>query len=213
MRSRRVIFAGLFGCVALAFASSASAVPSLTCPDNDVVYTVGGSGYCIDVPTMMAAYETQAAMTAALLAYDKTVNGTPPNPATGDITLTIPSAFAVGTPNSRTPTLATAYQATDPTKSASITINLTSTAAISLSGGTTNSASVVIGSTNGVAGGTGTSICLYSNSNTGALTIGLNLSTVAASTCKFDLPVGWFWTIRQTAGTIAITSAYDQAIG
>mgnify|MGYP001584261081 CR=1 FL=1 len=119
----------------------------------------------------------------------------------------------VSAPNARTLSLATAYQATNTAKPAVVTINLSSSAAISLSGGTTNTADVVIGPTNGVAGGTGTAIGKYANSNTGTLTIGLNISTVAANPTTFVLPAGWFFAVRQTAGTVTITSAYDQAIG
>lgn len=118
-----------------------------------------------------------------------------------------------GAPNARTLSLATAYQATDNTKPAVITINLTSTASISLTGGTTNTADVVMGTTTGVASGTGTQICKYANTNTGALTIGLNLSTVSAATCTFALRAGDYFAIRTTAGTVTITSAYDQAVG
>lgn len=94
-----------------------------------------------------------------------------------------------------------------------MTVNLTSTATISLSGGTTNTADIVIGSTNGVAGGTGTQIGKYANTNTGALTIGLNLSTVSAVSYSFMLPAGWYFAVRQTGGTITITSAFDQSLG
>lgn len=79
--------------------------------------------------------------------------------------------------------------------------------------GTTNSADVIIGATGAVASGTGTVVCKYANSNTGALTIGLNLSTIAASPCTFTLPTGWFFAVRQTAGTVTITSAFDQSVG
>lgn len=120
---------------------------------------------------------------------------------------------AFGSPTTRTLSLATAYQATDPTKPAVVTINLTSTAAISLSGGTTNTADLLIGSTNGVAGGTGTIIGKYANTNTGALTIGLNLSTVSGVGYTLALPVGWYFAVRQTAGTVSVTSAFDQAVG
>lgn len=120
---------------------------------------------------------------------------------------------AFGSPNTRTTSLATAYQATDITKPAMVAINLTSTATISLTTGATNTATVVIGATNAVASGTGTTVCNYTNSNTGSLTIGLNLSTVSASTCTFALPTGWYWATRQTAGTVTITSAFDQSVG
>ncbi len=119
----------------------------------------------------------------------------------------------VGSYNSRAVALATAYQATDTTKPAIVTINLASTATISLSGGTTNTAEVVVGSTNAVAAGTGTQICRYTNSNTGALTLGLNLSTVATTTCTINLPIGWYFAVRQTSGTVSVTSTFDQTLG
>lgn len=119
----------------------------------------------------------------------------------------------MGTPNTRSLSLATAFQATDNTKPAMVTLNLTSSATLSLSGGTTNSANVVIGSTSAVASGTGTVIGSYSNTNTGALTVGLNLNTVSALPIAFCLPIGWFFAIIQTSGTVTISSAFDQAVG
>lgn len=124
-----------------------------------------------------------------------------------------PGVNALGYPTTRALSLATAYQATDNTKPALVTINLNSTAALSLSGGTTNTADIVIGTTNAVASGTGTVVCKYANSNTGALTIGLNLSTAMGSTCSFALPTGGYFAIRQTAGTVTITSAFDSSVG
>lgn len=120
---------------------------------------------------------------------------------------------SIGLPNSRTMALNTAYQPTDTTKAAIVNINLTSTANLSLTGGTTNTATVYLGSTNAVASGTGTAICSYSNASTGTLTIGLNTNAVAASTCSFLVPAGWFWAARNSSGTVAITSTFDQALG
>lgn len=123
------------------------------------------------------------------------------------------AANIYGSPTSRTLALATAFQASDVAKPAVVTINLSSAATMSLSGGTTNTADVVIGSTNAVASGTGTAICRYNNSNTGALTIGLSLTQTATQTCTFALPTGWFFAVRQTAGTVTITSGFDQSVG
>lgn len=122
-------------------------------------------------------------------------------------------AISFAAPVSRTLSMATAYQASTPGKSALVTINLTSTASISLSGGATNTADIVIGSTNAVASGTGTAVGKYVNSNTGTLTIGLNLSTIAGNPIMIALPPNWYFAIRQTAGTVAITSAFDQVVG
>lgn len=124
-----------------------------------------------------------------------------------------PAVFAFGAPTSRALSLATAYQATTAGSAAVVTVNLSSTAALSLSGGTTNTADIVIGSTNAVASGTGTIIGRYANTNTGALTIGLNLSTTSASAYTFALPANWYFAIRQTAGTVTIASAFDQVVG
>lgn len=85
---------------------------------------------------------------------------------------------------------ATAYQATDTSKAAAINLSISSTAALSLSGGTTNSADVYISSTAGVATSGGTSVCSYSNANTGTLTIGLALNQVVKAPCNISLPAG-----------------------
>jgi len=123
------------------------------------------------------------------------------------------SIFNIGTPNALSPSLATAYQATDPTKPALVTVNITSTAAITLAVGTTNTADVVIGAANTVAAGTGSSVGKYRNSQTGALVIGANLSTDSTVQYTFFLPIGWFFAIRQTAGTVTVVNAFDQSIG
>jgi hypothetical protein len=117
-----------------------------------------------------------------------------------------------GSPNVRTLAASTAYQATNPNAVAIINLNLTSSAALSISGGTTNSADIVIGPTNAVASGTGTVIGKYSNSSTGTLTIGLNTATVAACLISFVLPAGWFMAWRITSGSVTATSAFDQQI-
>lgn len=122
-----------------------------------------------------------------------------------------PSTIAA--PTSRTTALATAYQATNPAKPAKVTVNLTSTANLSLSGGATNSADIVIGPTSAVASGTGTVIAKYSNSSTGTLTIGLNTNAGAANPMVFDLPANYYWAVRTTSGTVSIVSAFDQQLG
>lgn len=121
--------------------------------------------------------------------------------------------FAIGAPTTRAVALATAYQATDPSKAALVSINLTSTATISLSGGGTNTADLVIGPTNAIATTGGSALGKYTNSNTGALTIGLNLSTIAANGYTLPLPAGYWFAVRQTAGTVTVVSAFDQSAG
>lgn len=119
----------------------------------------------------------------------------------------------ISSPTSRSLTLATAFQATDSTRAALITLNLTSNASLTLSGGTTNTATVVIGATNAVASGTGTVVGTYSNALTGTLVIGVSINAVATNPITFGLPKGWFFAVLQSAGAVTITSAFDQAIG
>lgn len=164
---------------------------------NCTIQTIGpmetSAQSAVDIASALTPYSTTTQMNSAISAASY--------------------SYVVGTPNTRSLSLATAYQATNTVKPAVVNVNLTSTATLSLLGGTTNSATVVIGSTNAVSSGTGTVICNYSNSNTGGLTIGLNIATVATSTCSFALPIGWYFAVRQTAGTVTITSAFDQSTG
>lgn len=127
-------------------------------------------------------------------------------------TVSAASPLVVGTPNSRSLSLATAYQCTNTLIPCVVTVNLTSTASITLTTGTTNTAVVTIGATSGVSGGTGTNICPYTNSQTGALVVGANLATVSTTACVMVIPAGWFFAVRQTAGTVSIASAFDQSL-
>lgn len=120
--------------------------------------------------------------------------------------------FVVGAPNPVALTLATAFQATDPTKAATISINLNSVASITLGGGTVNTADVLIGATNAVATGTGTIIGKYRNTLSGAVVVGVGINSDCISQIQFMLPIGWFYAVRQTAGTIVIVSAFDQSV-
>lgn len=124
-----------------------------------------------------------------------------------------PPAFAIGTPTSRTLSVATAYQATTSTKPAVITVNLSSIASLSLTSGTTNTAIIVIGATTGVASGTGTTIGTYTNSLTGSLAIALNVQTQSGQPLTFVLPAGWYFAILQQTGTVTVSTAFDQAMG
>lgn len=119
----------------------------------------------------------------------------------------------IGAPNSRSLSLATAYQATDPTKAALVTITISSTASLSLSGGETQTAAIVIGPTAAVAGGTGTTIAGVRNSLTGTVVVGVSLTSGQNVPATIALPAGWYFAVRQASGTITIASAYDQPVG
>lgn len=117
-----------------------------------------------------------------------------------------------GVPAPVTVLLATAYQALDPTRPAVININMNSVAALTLGGGTTNTADILIGATSAVAAGTGTIIGKYRNTLTGTLVIGVAINSDASSQIQFLLPIGWFYAVRQTSGTVSIISTFDQSV-
>lgn len=116
-------------------------------------------------------------------------------------------------PTARTLSLATAFQASDTTKPAVVTVNLTSNASLTLGGGTTNTGIIVIGPTSAVASGTGTTVGTYSNSLTGSLVVGVAINTVSTAPITFALPKGWYFAILQQTGTISIASAFNQSLG
>lgn len=125
----------------------------------------------------------------------------------------IPGAIIVGNPNSRSVSLSTAYQATDITKSAIITLNLISAPSITLGGGTTNIGEVRIGTNNSVSSGGGTAVGAYRSSLTGTLVLGVAITMDSVNTITFALPAGWYFAVRQTTGSgLAVTSAFDQSI-
>jgi hypothetical protein len=208
------------GTVALDFATGQAQNKVLATPSGGTGAVSLRSLVAADLPSPLSSNTTGNAATATALASLPS-QCTAGNYATGIAAngnascTSLPASVPppISSPNARTLSFATAFQASDSSRSALVTLNLTSTATLSLSGGTTNSATVVIGSTSGVASGTGTIISNYSNSNTGALTIGLNLSTVSAVPVTFALPKNWFFAVLQTSGTVSITSAYDQALG
>lgn len=149
-----------------------------------------------------SAFESSGSIAAAITAHLAASN---PHPQY--------ATNSVGSPTSRSLSLATAYQATTTSKPAVVTVNLNSTAGLTLTTGATNTAQIVIGSTNAVASGTGTVIGNYSNSLTGTLVVGLAINTASASPITFVLPANWYFAVRQTSGTVSITSAFDQQIG
>lgn len=126
----------------------------------------------------------------------------------------IPGAVSVSSLNSRSISLATAYQATDTSKPAIVSVNLNSVASISLTNGTTIVGEVRIGSASSVSSGaSGTVVGSYKNTLTGTLVIGLALTHEDTSTVSFILPAGWYFAVRQTTGTgLTVSSAFDQSI-
>lgn len=119
----------------------------------------------------------------------------------------------VSAPTARSLSLATDYQCLDNSKACVITINLTSTASLSVSGGTTVVGEVRLNSTTGASMGNGTAVGAYKNSLTGTLTVGLNIQTDSYNAITVVVPPGYYFAIRQTTGTgLSIVSTYDQVI-
>lgn len=117
---------------------------------------------------------------------------------------------AYGPPVTRSLSLATAYQASDPTKPAVVTVMIDLSTSVSI-GSVTQTVELIMGSTSAVASGTGTLADSWAN----ALTVTLISITMAGRqklTCQ--LPVGWFFAVRRTVGTgMSISSAFDQSVG
>lgn len=123
------------------------------------------------------------------------------------------AVFTGGAPNTRSMSLATAYQCTDNTKPCFFTITLQAQSSISLSGAVNNEGQVLIGATNAVASGTGTAVGFYRNNLGGALVVGLNITSAQANSYSVMVPAGWYIASRQTAGSgLTVVSAFDQAM-
>lgn len=119
----------------------------------------------------------------------------------------------VGAPTSRTLALATAYQCTNTARSCFVVITLQSQSSISLSGTSNNEGAVTVGATNAVSSGTGTNIATYKNNLGGTLVVGLVINSLQANTYTVAVPPGWFFAVRQTAGSgLQIASAFEQSI-
>jgi hypothetical protein len=111
--------------------------------------------------------------------------------------------------------LATAFQAANNAKQAFITLILESTSTSTLLASTmSNEASIYIDSTNGVATTGGTKVGTYKNDVANTLALGLTTTQKIAQSISFVLPVGWYYAIRQTAGTgISVTDKCEATIG
>lgn len=124
---------------------------------------------------------------------------------------TIPGAYAIGVPTTRSVALATAVQCSNAAQPCLFTFTLSSTSSISLGGTSNNEGQIVLGATNAVASGTGTVTAVYRNVLGGTLVVGLNLTSQQANTYTVPVPAGYYVAVRQTAGSgLTVVSAYDQ---
>lgn len=145
-----------------------------------------------------------------------TIGNTGPTGSTGATGATGPQGAAgvnaIGAPNTRTVTFATAYQATDITKPAFIQVAISCTATVALGSAQTNTVELRIGSTNSVASGGGTQVDVTSTSL--SVSVIISIGWTGQQTLKASLPIGWYFAARQTAGTgCSVQSAADQSVG
>lgn len=109
----------------------------------------------------------------------------------------------------------TAYQASDPTKSALMILTFSAPAALTVSGGTSIQGEVRSGPLASVAtGASGWVVAPYRRTLAGALVVGVNISTDDYETKTFFLPAGHYFAVRQTGGTgMAVVTATEQPMG
>lgn len=120
------------------------------------------------------------------------------------------SANAISAPNTRSVSLATAYQCTDSTKPCFVTIIIDLALSISI-GSAANTVELIIGPTNGVAGGTGTLADSWRNDLSVTL---ITINLTARQKLAANLPAGYYFAVRRTVGTgMSIASAFDQVVG
>lgn len=134
--------------------------------------------------------------------------------ATGATGATGPTATP-GTPTSRSLSFGTAYQATDPTKSAFISAMIDAAYTITVAGTVADTVELRIGpNSTTVANGTGgTAIATFRASLTGiVLAIGMGMGQ--RNQLSALIPPSWYFALRRVSGTTAtINAAYDQSLG
>lgn len=92
------------------------------------------------------------------------------------------------------------------TQNAFVSYSVDVTTTLSLSGGTVGTVYLEI-SANGTSGWT--EVCRSTNGNTGALTVGLNISQVATGTVSGSVPAGYSVRLRTASSTGTATFTYD----
>lgn len=118
----------------------------------------------------------------------------------------------VNSPGSRALSLDTAYQASDQTKAAYITLTIECTATQTLTNGQTCEGEVRSGPTSAVATNGGMVVGKYKNAVGGSLSLG-NLNLTHTSTISILLPIGHYFAIKQTSGTgMQVSLTADQAV-
>lgn len=119
---------------------------------------------------------------------------------------------AFGAPVTRSLSLATAYQASTSAKPALVSVEIECVATATLGSAQANTIELIIGSTNGVASGTGTKADTFRSDL--SVSIIISLAFTGRQFLKACLPAGWYFAVRRTVGTgMTISSAFDQTVG
>lgn len=122
------------------------------------------------------------------------------------------ATFDFGAPIARTLALSTAYQAADPSKPAILTISPKCTAALSLLAGTTCTLQVRTAATAPTCS-TGTVNGVWTNGNTGTLTVGLGLNQTVGAPGDVKLRAGHWLILCPVAGTFTLDAVVEQTAG
>lgn len=120
--------------------------------------------------------------------------------------------FNFGLPVARTLNVSTAYQAADPSKASVITVSPSCTASLSLTAGGTCVMQVRVAATAPTCS-TGALYGVWSNANTGTLTVGLGLNQKVGAPGTIHLPIGGYFILCPSGGTFTIDAAVDQSAG
>ncbi len=123
----------------------------------------------------------------------------------------------IGSPVPRTVALGSAYQASDASKPAFVSLNLASTSSNSLlsSAQAVQAGEVIVGSSAGaVTAATGHKVATHRNAQGGTLVVGLTITQEQHQNVALLLPAGWYFGVRQTTGAnLSVPSAFDQTVG
>lgn len=118
--------------------------------------------------------------------------------------------FNFGLPAVRTLALTTPYQATNPARSAIITVSPQCSASLTLAGGTTCTLQARVGVAP-LTCSSGTVVATWTNGNTGTLTVGLAMNQNVGAPYGINLPTGASFILCPNAGTFTVTAAEQSA--
>lgn len=138
-----------------------------------------------------------------------TVNGVAmTSPVTIDGTTMLPTA--IGAPVTRSLSLATAYQASTPTKPALLKVEITCVTTVGVGSPQTNTIELRIGPNNTVASGGGTRADVFRSDLSVTL---ISLGWTSQGVLRAEIPAGYYFSINRTVGSgTSIVTAYDQAL-